>query len=212
MMKFRYFAILLIAFHAVSVCAQGLKSLENFVQQVKTGRASFVQTVTSPAKEGQAAKVKNSSGTFAFARPSRFRFDYSRPFEQILVADGQTLWLFDVDLNQVTTRAQAQTLGSTPAALIAAAADLKALEKDFSLQDLPDAEGLQWMQATPKSREGQLQSIRVGFRGADLTVLEILDSFGQRSVIRFSRFEVNPILPANQFQFKPPAGADVVRQ
>lgn len=208
--------------------ADGLKSLENFVKTAHSGRAAFTQVVTSPAREGQAAKVKTSSGSFEFLRPNRFKFLYRKPFEQSIVADGQTLWLHDVDLNQVTSRKLAQVLGGTPAAVIAAAADLKALQTDFTLTPLPEKDGLQWVQAKPKTKDGQLQSISVGFRasdkagdktgdkaaekGSELAVLEILDSFGQRSVMTFSQFEVNPALGASGFQFKPPAGADVIRQ
>ena len=134
-----------------------------------------------------------------------------------IVADGTTLWLYDVDLNQVTARKQAQALGSTPAALIATAPNLKALEAEFSLQDAPEANGLQWVIATPKAKDGQLQSIRVGFKnagekGVTLAAMEILDSFGQRSVLSFSKVELNPAFGADVFNFKTPAGADVIRQ
>ncbi|HPW29552.1 MAG TPA: outer membrane lipoprotein chaperone LolA, partial [Rhodoferax sp.] len=124
----RFFASLLIALCAISARAGGLESLESFVKTVKSGRATFTQVVTSPAREGQAVRSKTSSGTFEFARPNRFRFVYKKPFEQSIVADGQTLWLHDVDLNQVTARKQAAALGPTPAALIASAADVRALE------------------------------------------------------------------------------------
>ena len=210
------FATISIAAGAQTTGAEGLKSLENFVKTTKSGRAAFTQVVTSPAKEGQTAKTKTSSGTFEFLRPNRFKFIYKKPFEQSIVADGQTLWLHDVDLNQVTSRKLAQVLNGTPAAVIAAAADLKALEADFTLTPLPDRAGLQWVQATPKTKEGQLQSISVGFKatdkGSELAMLEILDSFGQKSVMTFSQFEVNPALNAASFQFKPPAGADVIKQ
>ncbi|WP_294772221.1 outer membrane lipoprotein chaperone LolA [uncultured Rhodoferax sp.] len=205
-------ALILIAACAISARAGGLESLESFVRTVKTGKAEFTQVVTSPAKEGQAARSKTSSGSFEFARPSRFKFVYKKPFEQTIVADGQTLWLYDVDLNQVTARKQAQALGSTPAALIAAAPDLKALQADFALADAPDKDGLQWVQGTPKSKDSQLQQVRVGFKQEQLAVLEILDSFGQRSVLSFTGFQSNATLDAAAFQFKPPAGADVVRQ
>jgi outer membrane lipoprotein carrier protein len=179
---------------------------------VKTGRADFTQVVTAPAKDGLAPRTKTSSGTFEFARPNRFKFIYKKPFEQSIVADGQTLWLYDVDLNQVTARKQSQALGSTPAALIAAAPDLRALQADFTLADAPDADGLQWVNATPKAKDSQLQSVRVGLRDGNLAVLEILDSFGQKSVMHFKAFQSNIPLDAAIFQFKPPAGADVVRQ
>jgi outer membrane lipoprotein carrier protein len=205
-------ATLIIAVYASYSWAGGLESLETFVKTAKTGRADFTQVVTAPAKEGQAPRVKTSTGTFEFSRPGRFKFVYKKPFEQSIVADGQTLWLFDVDLNQVTARKQSQVLGSTPAALIAAAPDLKALQLDFTLADAPDKDGLQWVVATPKARDGQLQTIRVGFKAATLNALDILDTFGQRSLLTFAQFEMNPALNATAFQFKPPPGADVIRQ
>ncbi len=209
-------ATISIAASAQNTSAGGLNALENFVKSTKSGRADFTQIVTSPAKDGQAAKTKTSSGSFEFLRPNRFRFVYKKPFEQTIVADGQTLWLHDVDLNQVTQRKLSQVLNGTPAAVIAAAADLKSLEADFTLSALPDKGGLQWVQAKPKSRDGQLQSISVGFRqsdkGAELAQLDILDSFGQNSVMTFTGFETNPALAATSFNFTPPPRADVVRQ
>ncbi|MBC7468441.1 MAG: outer membrane lipoprotein chaperone LolA [Ramlibacter sp.] len=192
--------------------AGGMESLENFVKTARSGRADFSQVVTSPGKDGQAPRNKTSTGTFEFSRPNRFRFNYKKPFEQTIVADGQTLWLYDVDLNQVTTRKQSQVLGSTPAALIASSPDLNALKKDFALEAVADRDGMQWVQATPKVRDGQLHSVKIGFRGNDLAALDILDSFGQRSVISFSKLEVNAGISTDAFQFKPPQGVDVVRQ
>ena len=221
----KYLTILFIALQAINTPAAGLNALENFLKSTQSGKADFSQVVTSPAKtevksdtaEKSIAKVKTSSGTFEFSRPNRFKFLYKKPFEQTIVADGTTLWLFDVDLNQVTAKKQAQALGSTPAALIATAASLKALEAEFNLQDAPDANGLQWVVATPKAKDGQIQSIKVGLKtaadkGVSLSVLEILDSFGQRSVISFSNVERNVTFGADNFNFKPPAGADVIRQ
>ena len=212
-MKKIVFASLLLAVAAQSALADGMDSLESFVKTVKTGRADFTQVVTSPPKEGQAVRSKTSTGTFEFQRPSKFRFVYKKPFEQSIVADGQTLWLYDADLNQVTARKQSQVLGSTPAALIASAPDLRALQADFDLQPAADKDGMQWVVATPKTKDGQLQSVRIGFRaGNELGALEIADSFGQKSVMSFAKVEVNPSLSAESFQFKPPVGADVVRQ
>ena len=216
-------ALFLIAPQAVNAATSrpndaknGLESLESFVKTTQSGRATFTQVVTSPAKEGQVAKSKTSSGTFEFLRPNRFKFIYKKPFEQSIVADGQTLWLYDTDLNQVTSRKLAKVLNGTPAAVIAAAADLKGLEADFALSAQPDRGGLQWVLATPKTKDGQLQSIGVGFKptdkGSELAMLEILDSFGQKSVMSFHQVEVNPVLGAANFQFKAPAGADVIRQ
>jgi len=203
---------LVLSLAAGQAWAGGMESLEAFVKNVRSGRAQFTQTVTPPAREGEPARNRVSSGSFEFQRPGKFKFDYKKPFAQLIVADGDTLWLYDADLNQVTQRKQAQALGSTPAALIAAASDLRALQADFQLEAAPDRDGLQWVKATPKARDGQLQHVLVGFAGESLSALEILDSFGQRSVLKFDKFEVNPALPASTFNFKAPAGADVIRQ
>ena len=197
--------------------ASSLDTLESFLKSTKSGRADFTQVVTSPAKAGQTTvRSKTSTGQFSFVRPTRFRFDYVKPFPQVIVADGQTLWLYDADLEQVTARKQTQALGSTPAALVATAADLSALQKEFTLDAQPDADGLQWVQATPKNRESTIQSVRMGLRvdGVQVSLgkLEIFDAMGQRSVLSFERFEVNPAnLGAAQFNFAVPKGVSVIR-
>jgi outer membrane lipoprotein carrier protein len=208
--------LFLIAICAGNTWAGGLKSLEVFVQTVRTGRADFTQVVTSPGKDGGPPRVKKSSGTFEFARPNRFRFNYQEPFVQQIVADGNTLWLYDEDLNQVTARKQASVMAGTPAALVSAAPDLKALQDEFELEDAPDQDGMQWAQARPKKADGQLQRVRIGFRAeggdaARLEVLDILDSFGQHSVMTFSHFQTPVQAAAGTFVFKPPAGVDVIR-
>ena len=192
--------------------AGGLENLDGFIKSTRSGRASFVQTVTAPPKDGQAARPKVSTGTFEFLRPSRFRFVYKKPFEQTIVADGQTLWLYDVDLAQVSARKQTQVLGSTPAALIASAPDLRALDADFELSDAEPMDGLAWVYAKPRNKDSSLSNVRVGLKGNTLVTLDIVDSFGQRSVLQFSAFETNPALDPGIFQFKPPAGVDVLRQ
>lgn len=197
------------------VLADGLESLSQFMKQARSGRAQFSQAVTSPSKAGQPPRVKTSSGSFEFLRPGKFRFDYRKPFVQTLVADGQTLWLHDVDLNQVTARKQAQVLGSTPAALLAAASDLEALKADFSFKAEAERDGLQWVSASPKATDAQIRSVMVGLRatdkGPELAVLDVQDNLGQRSVLTFSAFELNPALTAQAFAFRPPSGVDVIR-
>ncbi len=205
-------ATIFIAVCASAASAGGLKSLETFMQETGSATADFTQTVTSPAKTGETARTKTSSGTFAFERPGHFRFEYLKPFAQTIVADGKTLWLYDADLNQVTERAQSQALGSTPAALLASAPNLDALRKDFKLESQAASEGLEWVLATPKDTDGQLKSVRVGFEDAQLAALDIVDGFGQRSVIRFTKLQPNAALPAGSFVFKAPVGADVLKQ
>lgn len=213
-------AIVSIASCAMAAQADGLGALELFLKTASSGRADFTQVVTAPPREGQVARTRTSSGSFEFQRPGRFRFVYGKPLAQTIVADGQTLWLHDVDLNQVTARSQASALGSTPAALIAAAPDMRALQADYQLANGPERDGLQWVVATPRARDGQVQTVRVGLREvelggkktAELAALEIVDSFGQRSLLSFSRVQLNVNLPPETFRFKPPAGADVIRQ
>jgi len=184
--------------------ADSVDLLRDFAQNVKSGRAAFTQTVTSV----DGAKKKDSSGQFEFVRPNRFRFTYSKPFEQQIVADGQKVWLYDVDLNQVTVRPMTQAIGATPAALLAGSA----LDKEFELKALPASDGLEWVQAAPRVKDGPIQSLRVGFKGSVLAALEIVDGFGQRSMLRFTALEQNVKLADETFRFTPPKGADVIQQ
>jgi outer membrane lipoprotein carrier protein len=184
--------------------ADAVDTLREFVRDVKSGQAAFTQVVTS----ADGARKKTSSGDFEFARPNRFRFNYTKPFQQLIVADGQKVWIFDTDLNQASSRRLAQALGSTPAALLAGAA----LEPDFVLSAEPAREGLEWAQAVPRAKDSAFVSMRVGFRGKDLAAVEIVDSFGQRSRLDFARFVANAPLTPERFRFVPPAGADVIEQ
>lgn len=192
--------------------ADGLKSLESFMKNVQAGKAEFTQSVTAPAKAGQEARTKVSSGNFEFQRPGKFKFNYTKPFEQVIVADGKTLWLYDVDLNQVTQRAQAQALGSTPAAILTSATDLKTLQADFGLSNQPASNGLDWVLASPKVKGGQLKEVRIGFTPeGQLAALDIEDSFGQRSLMQFKGLQTQASLPAATFHFTAPKGADVIK-
>lgn len=184
--------------------AGAVEALQGFVRDVKFGQADFTQTVTSP----DGARKKVSSGRFVFARPNRFRFDYLKPYPQTIVSDGQKVWFHDPDLNQVTVRAWGAALGATPAALLAG----NTLEKDFQLAPQPDAAGLIWAQATPRTQDSTIQWLRAGFRGGSLAAVEIADSFGQRSLLQFSNLRTNESPPADAFRFVVPAGADVNSQ
>lgn len=187
-----------------AACAGALDAFREFVGSARSGKANFTQVVTSP---GGAAK-RPQTGTFEFQRPNRFRFAYAKPFEQVIVADGQRLWLYDVDLNQVTVRKQADALAATPAALLAGGD----LSREFDLSDAPTRDGLDWLLATPKRRDGPLQSVRVGFRGRELAAIDILDGFGQRSVLTFSNVQTNVPVAPESLRFTPPRGADVIEQ
>ena len=195
--------VLLLSISASAVQADPLETLRDFTRDAKTGRANFSQTVSAP----DGLKKKTSSGSFEFARPDRFRFSYTKPFEQQIVADGHKVWLYDLDLNQVTVRAMSAALGATPASLLAGGA----MDKDFDLSNAQPRDGLDWVQATPRQKEGAtVQTMRIGFRGKTLAALEIVDAFGQRSLLQFSAVELNPKLADETFRFVPPKGVDVI--
>jgi outer membrane lipoprotein carrier protein len=186
------------------------------MKSTQSAKAHFTQVVSSPSKEGQKTRTKHSEGTFSFLRPNRFKFEYEKPFAQTIVADAQTLWIYDMDIAQVSARAQDKALGSTPASIIASAQDLSVIERDFTLTAQSDSENLQWVSATPKQRDSQLSSVRIGLSvSADrvsLAALEIVDAFGQKSLITFDHFEPNPAqLNASSFKFTVPAGVEVIR-
>jgi len=190
----------------VGARADGVDALREFVRDAKTGRATFTQVVTSP----DGAKKKTSSGNFEFARPNRFRFAYTKPFEQLIVGDGQKVWLYDADLQQASVRPMDKAIGATPAALLAGAS----LDKDFELQALPSAVGLDWVQATPREKDdsANLQSLRVGFKGKTLAAIELVDGFGQRSLLTFSDLATNQPMTGDPFRFVPPKGVEVLSQ
>lgn len=185
-------------------CADAVDSLRAFVRDVKSGRAEFTQTVTAP----DGGRTKLSRGSFEFLRPNRFRFVYTKPFEQTLVADGAKVWIYDADLDQASSRKLEQALGGTPAALLAGGD----LERDFALQAQAAEGGLDWVQATPRHADTGFKSVRVGFQGAQLAAIEIVDSFGQRSRLDFKGFVANVPLAPEAFRFVPPPGADVIEQ
>ena len=233
--KWTLFAATSIWLIASTARADGLITLDTFIKNTKNGRAEFTQTVTSPSSvsgsgssaETKAGKVKLSRGTFEFLRPNRFKFIYTKPFEQSIVADGQLLWLHDVDLNQVTSRKLSAVMAGSPAALFASAPNLQALQAEFDLKAITGAAegGLEWVSATPKSKASKgskddasslLQSVKVAFKktasGVEIAALEMVDSFGQTSVIRFDKVQINTNLGASDFNFKVPAGVDVIKQ
>lgn len=181
-----------------------LLALRAFVRDVQSGRGRFTQTVTSP--DGKRAKT--STGRFAFLRPDRFRFDYLEPYPQTIVADGSRLWLHDPDLSQASSRPLSSALGATPAAILTG----RSLDDAFVLSAAADRDGLAWVQALPRRVDGSITELRIGMDGARLAAIEIVDGFGQRSLLRFEAFEAGAALTAADFRFVPPPGTDVVTQ
>lgn len=189
---------------AVSVVhASSVDSLRNFVRESQTVRAQFSQTVLD--RNGRS--TSQASGVMAFSRPGKFRWTYDKPYEQLIVGDGVKLWIYDKDLNQVTVRKLDEALGSSPAALLAGNNEI---ERFFSLKDVGSRDSLDWLEATPKSSDTMFAAVRMGFSGNTLKQMELKDSFGQTTIIRFDKLERSPKLPSDQFKFAPPKGADVI--
>ncbi|MEP7084812.1 MAG: outer membrane lipoprotein chaperone LolA [Betaproteobacteria bacterium] len=186
-----------------SATAGAVEDFRAFTTQTRAARGEFTQIVTD--RNGKV--LRQASGTFSLSRPGKFRWSYMKPYTQLLVGDGQKVWVYDTDLNQVTIRAMDQTLSATPAALLSGSEDL---DKVFTLQELPAADGLSWLGAKPKNADSGLESVRIGFSKSILQRLEFVDSFGQKTLITVAKFERNPVLPADTFTFTPPKGADVI--
>lgn len=199
----RIAAALLVALTAGGASAGGIEELHAFLDGAKNGRATFRQVVTGKNARGQQV----STGTFAFARPGRFRWAYEKPWEQLVVGDGAKVWIYDKDLNQVIVRELDAALGATPAALLAGD---NALERNFTLVDGGSADGLAWVEATPKAPESSFTRVRIGFRDQLPRAMELTDAFGQSTRLDFERFERNVTLAQDLFRFVPPQGADVV--
>lgn len=183
--------------------AGGVDRLRAFIAGAKTAEADFSQMVAD--KSGRV--TQQASGRMAFARPGKFRWDYTAPYEQVIVGDGVKLWLYDVDLNQVTVKNLDAAIGGTPAALLAGD---NAIGKYFNLKDANESGGLEWLEATPKNKDTTFDRIRMGFKGDVLVQMELFDHFGQRTTLKLSHFERNPALAPSRFKFLPPKGADVV--
>ena len=184
--------------------ANALDDLHAFASQTKTARGTFTQRVVSRTQKPQQV----TSGDFVFARPGRFRWSYTKPYEQLLVADGTKLSIYDKDLNQVTVRKLGDALGSTPAAILFGSSDL---DQSFALKDAGTSDGIAWLEASPKSRDTAFEAIRIGFRNGELAAMELKDALGQTTMLEFSRVERNPKVDASTFEFVPPRGADVLQ-
>ncbi|MES2355154.1 MAG: outer membrane lipoprotein chaperone LolA [Pseudomonadota bacterium] len=199
----RRLIVLLVSLIAAPAFAGSLDELKSFLTNAKTLKANFEQTVT----DHNGKVIQQSTGSMEFSRPGKFRWQYVKPYEQLIVGDGVKLWLYDPDLNQVTVRKLDKAIGSSPAALLAGDAEI---EKNFNLKDAGTANKLTWVEATPKSLESTFERVRMGFAGSELSMLELKDNFGQNTVIKLAHVQLNnKPLPA-AFTFVPPKGADVI--
>ncbi|WP_207003043.1 outer membrane lipoprotein chaperone LolA [Trinickia mobilis] len=202
-------------FAAPQAFASGIEQLKAFVSQVKSARGDFVQKqVKAPSKaQGASSDMAmpnietTSSGTFLFARPGKFIWSYEKPYEQVLQADGDNLYVYDKDLNQVTVRKLGGSLGASPAAILFGSNDL---DKNFTLKDAGVKDGIDWLELTPKAKDTQFQRVGIGFRDGNLEAMELHDVFGNVTLLTFSNIQKNPPLKADTFKFVVPKGADVL--
>lgn len=185
------------------VPASSLDRFSEFINGTLTARGEFEQKIFDSNRR----LLQESRGVLAFSRPGKFRWSYVKPYAQLIVGDGSKVWIYDEDLKQVTVKKLDQALGSTPAALLAGNNEAM---RAFRLSDKGAADGLEWVEALPRDKEGSFERIRMGFGAAGLKVMELVDSFGQTTVLRFNALERNPNLSPSLFRFSPPKGADVI--
>jgi outer membrane lipoprotein carrier protein len=185
--------------------ASSLERFQTYLRTTQSARADFEQKVFDRDRK----LVQESKGSFAFLRPGRFRWSYAKPHPQLIVGDGERVWIHDEDLNQVTVRRMARALGATPAALLAGSSDV---EHAFEFSEGGEREGLAWLEAKPRDREAGFERIRVGLGVAGVQAMELTDHFGQTTVLRFSNVTRNPQLDPATFRFRPPPGVDILGQ
>jgi len=196
-----FFALVLVLFFQ-NANSSSLERFQSYLRTTQAGRADFEQKVFD--KTGKL--VQESRGSFSFLRPGRFRWTYVKP-PQVIVGDGDRVWIHDADLNQVTVRRVSRVLGSTPAALLAGASDIDAA---FELSEIGEKGGLEWLEAKPREKEAGFERMRLGMAASGVAAMELVDHFGQTTVLRFSNVVRNPQLDAGTFRFTPPRGADVL--
>jgi outer membrane lipoprotein carrier protein len=201
-----FVTVLLGAFLALAASGARASSLERFsefITKTLTAKGEFEQKIFDHNRK----LLQESRGVLAFSRPGRFRWNYVKPYAQLIVGDGSRVWIYDEDLKQVTVKKLDQTLGSTPAALLAGNNEAM---RAFKLSDRGARDGLEWVEALPRDKEGNFEKVRMGFSSSGLEVMELVDSFGQTTVLRFASLERNPKLDPGLFRFSPPKGADVI--
>jgi len=185
------------------ILASSLERFSEFISGTLTARGEFEQKIF----DNNRRLLQESRGVLAFSRPGKFRWSYVKPYAQLIVGDGSKVWIYDEDLKQVTVKKLDQALGSTPAALLAGNNEAM---RAFRLLDKGTVDGVEWLEALPRNKEGSFERIRMGFGASGLKVMELVDSLGQTTVLRFNSLERNPSLSPSLFRFSPPKGADVI--
>lgn len=225
----RTFLIIALCFAPLAAHADAVGKLKKYIGTTRSAQANFIQEVL----DASGKRIQVSSGTMQFSRPGKFRWEYRRPYEEVIVGDGKRFWMYDVDLQQVTVKKLDAALGSSPAALLSGSSEI---ERDFVLKDVAcqpgaagqtenasqpviapktscraDEAGLEWLEATPKTQDTSFQRLRMAFNArSDLVIMELYDNFGHTTVLHFSGLLRNPKFPPELFKFVPPQGADVL--
>jgi outer membrane lipoprotein carrier protein len=198
----RFFLVLFSVLFLHDSNAASLERFQSYLRTTQAARGDFEQKVYD--KSGKL--VQDSRGSFSFLRPGRFRWTYVKP-QQVIVGDGERVWIHDADLNQVTVRRVSRVIGSTPAALLAGSSDI---DKAFELSEAGEKDGLEWLEAKPREKEAGFERMRLGMATSGVAAMELVDHFGQTTVLRFSNVVRNPQIDAGTFRFTPPKGADVL--
>ncbi|MES1946386.1 outer membrane lipoprotein carrier protein LolA [Salinisphaera sp. C84B14] len=188
---------------AVSAHADGVGDLEAFYNNVDSLSAQFEQE----QKDDSGQMLQQASGTFLLSRPDRFRWEYTAPYKQVIVSDGETFRFYDVDLAQVTIRSIDATLQATPALLLTGGA---ALEDAFNIASAGQRDGMSWVRLTPRADDTDFQEVRLGLKNQVPSVMELDDNLGQTTHIRFTDIELNPKLDASRFTLDIPDDVEVV--
>lgn len=197
-------SVLSMAYAPSCAAASALEQLREFASSTRAARGEFTQVqALSSGRSGA-----SSSGTFAFIRPGRFRWEVTRPIEQVIVTDGERVHFYDKDLRQVTVRKMNEAIGSTPAAILFGSNDLEA---NFIIKDAGSADGLDWLTAQPRSKESGFELIRIGFKAGLPEAMDVRDAFGQTTRFTFRAIERNPALDQGLFRFVAPKGVDVIQ-
>lgn len=202
MKRFTLLACLILV-TAPALADSGVARMKAFLADVRTLKADFSQTVLDPNSK----QLKQSSGTLLIKRPNRFRWDYNKPNAQVVVADGTRLWLYDVDLQQVTVKPLNDTLAASPAVLLSGSNEV---EKSFTVTDLGEKDGLAWVNLVPKVKDTDFENVKLGFKGEDIAVMELKDNLGNSTRITIDKLQRNVQVADDAFKFTPPKGADVI--
>ena len=197
------FVFLSVLFFPVAVQAgEGEQLLERFLVQSKTMSADFVQTLRTDDNE----VLQESKGRFYLSRPGKFRWNYTTPYEQEIVSDGNRVWIFDVDLQQVTVQDKSASLNNTPMALMEG--ELK-LREAYNVTELDHRDGIYRLKLSSKSKDVDFSELIVGVSEQGLQFMQLRDQFEQTTDIVFVELELNKTLDSDLFEFTPPEGVDV---